>query len=297
MTTIGHPMAQRAHGGAVAAMGHGQCGPPQDRIVGRIAQHQRIGGRGEFLRLHDPAGRRHDMDRKFGQRIEAVLQLCQRALLETGAEAHQHQRGGIVGAPRQVGGDRVLFVFQHRAGVAHQLPAGHGGIVEFRERRHDDAILSAPQLIELRQALEARMPAHAVEPRDHLAPHVELAENEGVAGHRGRAAEPLRLHQGRRKHRVDDDEIRRLRRHDCRHLGLDRGRGQVAGEAGQGTALRIAIDLGIGMGDLDRLESRRFDPRHHFRPSRERDRVAALGQHTGDAEARRQVPAARPIQP
>jgi len=40
-----------------------------------------------------------------------------------------------------------------------------------------------------------------------------------------------------------------------------------------------------------------LDPRNHLGPTREYDRMAALGQYARDAEARGQIAAARPVQP
>jgi hypothetical protein len=59
--------------------------------------------------------------------------------------------------------------------------------------------------------------------------------------------------------------------------------------------LRIALDVRVGLGDLDGTEARGLNPRHHLGAAGERYRMAALGEDTCDSEARRQVPAAGPV--
>lgn len=155
----------------------------------------------------------------------------------------------------------------------------------------------APQIVEPRQAEKARLLAHAVEDAEEPAPHVELPKYEGMDEHRRGAAEFGCVRKGGRKHGVDRGEVRRLGGDDRLELRLDCRRSQIAGSPRHEMALRIAIDLGVCLGDFDRAKARGLHPRHHFRPAGERDYVAALGQRPGDAEARRQVAAAGPIEP
>ena len=125
----------------------------------------------------------------------------------------------------------------------------------------------------------------------------KLAKDEGVDEHGRRPPELAGVRKRGRKHGVDENEVGRLGGDDALHLLLDRRRGEIAGGAGERQPLRIAIDLRVSLRDLDGAEASGFYARHHFGPAGERDVVPALGQDAGDAEARRQVSAARPVQP
>jgi len=155
----------------------------------------------------------------------------------------------------------------------------------------------APKRVEPRQTSESGLATLAVEPREHAAPHVELTEDERVHEHSRRRVELDGLRERGGEHRVDHRDVGRLGGGDALHLLLDCGRGEIARHAREECALRIAVDLLVGARELDGAEAGGLDPRNHFGPPGEGDRMAALLKRARYAEARRQVAAARPVEP
>ena len=135
MITIGTPTAERAHRGAVAAVGHHQRGAADDRIVGGVVEHDGVARRGELVRRDDAAGGSDDVHRQIGERIERALHLVDIAMLEAGVEADEDERRRIAVRPCRRRRHGTFFVFEHRVGMAHRVPARQRRGIERGEAR------------------------------------------------------------------------------------------------------------------------------------------------------------------
>jgi hypothetical protein len=190
------------------------------------------------------------------------LDLVGISLLEHGREADQHQRGGVFLRPRQCARPGKLLILQHRADMPYEVPTGRARPVEGSKARNDDAIGCKPGLLKRRQGAKAGLLAHADEHPRNPVPHIELSKYEAVAEHDGGTSVVGHTRKRCGKHRVNADQIRALLRNDGRDLLFDCRRGQIAGGLCERQTLRIAIDLCIGVGDLDRPKTRCPHPRH-----------------------------------
>jgi len=129
------------------AMRHHERGAAHRIVMIRCRKDDDIGGGLQRGRIDAVADRDDAMHGKLGQRVDRVLEFCDRALLGHRAEADEDEWRRIVVSPRQRNSHAMALALQDRADMAQSVGMGKFArrIVKRLQRRREHAVARHPE--------------------------------------------------------------------------------------------------------------------------------------------------------